>query len=303
MTATDEGFLAVLASKISVPADQLLFISCLLLTYPLSFLYLAIWPSNRVSKSNHRSQHGFLMVIGIVLCFLSYGWLGLFHAFLSALYSYGFMYWMVNMKSPVSERGWVPKGLFLVMMGHLSYCHLYRQIYNPSNPIDLTGTMMIVCTKVTSFAWNVWDGLQDQQAISSSQKRYAVTPDRFPSLLEYLGFIMFFPGVLTGPAIEYNDYQSCVTREWLQRKKKSDNVPVISPKTTFGPSMKRLGGAILVATFHVVMGWYFTSAEVLSPAFLAAPDSFQQIFKRLVYIYLYLHGVKAKFYFVWVSIF
>jgi lysophospholipid acyltransferase len=66
---------------------------------------------------------------------------------------------------------------FIFVMAHMSISHLIRQIYQtPDDVIDYTGYLpqlhranfsaqMILCQKLTSFAWNVYDGRQNIDVI------------------------------------------------------------------------------------------------------------------------------------------
>ena len=51
-------------------------------------------------------------------------------------------------------------------MGHMSISHLIRQLYHtPDDVIDYTGAQMVLCQKLTAFAWNVYDGRQEIEVL------------------------------------------------------------------------------------------------------------------------------------------
>lgn len=87
----------------------------------------------------------------------------------------------------------------------MSSSHVIRALYNLSyETFEITGPQMVLTMKLSTFAWNVWDGRRpvgvwvqqiikyDTYATSSiqeldkwqSEKRVT----KYPSLLEFLGF-------------------------------------------------------------------------------------------------------------------
>ena len=45
--------------------------------------------------------------------------------------------------------------------------HVYRAIYEiPFETFDITGPQMVLAMKLTTFAWNVWDGRRPAEARS-----------------------------------------------------------------------------------------------------------------------------------------
>lgn len=56
----------------------------------------------------------------------------------------------------------MPWLVFAFTMGHLTINHVYRTIYEISpDVIEITGTQMVLVMKLSSFAWNVYDGRRD----------------------------------------------------------------------------------------------------------------------------------------------
>ncbi|RYY82691.1 hypothetical protein EON63_12865 [archaeon] len=86
--------------------------------------------------------------------------------------------------------------------------------------LTCAGTQMVLTMKLTSFAYNIYDGMYDYNTITqanpdksmeriySSRKKYAIT--RLPSLLEFMGYIYCFTCILAGPAFEYKDYEDSI---------------------------------------------------------------------------------------------
>jgi hypothetical protein len=49
--------------------------------------------------------------------------------------------------------------IFLKENSHHLHSHIYRQLWNAGNAVDLTGPMMVIAIKVSSISWNFYDGL------------------------------------------------------------------------------------------------------------------------------------------------
>jgi lysophospholipid acyltransferase len=88
------------------------------------------------------------------------------------------------------------------------FSHLKSAVLSDNVRFDETSPMMVIVIKLTSFAWSVYDGTQDVSLLSEEQKHARI--ETMPSLLEFLGYIYFFPGFLVGPALEFTDYQKFI---------------------------------------------------------------------------------------------
>lgn len=93
---------------------------------------------------------------------------------------------------------------------------------------------MVLVMKLTTFAWNVYDGRQpvevcpiavqvnyvltiSQQDLDKWQNERRVTDARFPSFLAFLGYAFYFPGFLVGPFLEYAEYDALVSEKLFSR--------------------------------------------------------------------------------------
>jgi lysophospholipid acyltransferase len=83
---------------------------------------------------------------------------------------------------------------------------------------------MVLVQKLTAFAWNVHDGRQNidvsfswfygdsrltMKSLLPWQKDRAILAP--PNLLDYFGYIFFFPGFMTGPSTDFAEYKRWVT--------------------------------------------------------------------------------------------
>lgn len=68
---------------------------------------------------------------------------------------------------------------------------------------------MVLCMKLTAFAWNVHDGRQKSDGLSGSQQYRMIK--QMPGVIPFLGYCFFFPSVLVGPSFDYVEYDNFVT--------------------------------------------------------------------------------------------
>eukprot|EP00842_Homolaphlyctis_polyrhiza_P002108 jgi/Hompol1/2899/HPOL_006217-RA len=100
---------------------------------------------------------------------------------------------------------WAPFVVFLLTMAVLGANHLYVQwIAKQTAMMDATAPMMVQVMKLTSFVWSAHDGTCDDSTLSDSQRKRAIK--RMPTLLEFIGYITFFPSFLIGPTFPFMDY-------------------------------------------------------------------------------------------------
>lgn len=97
---------------------------------------------------------------------------------------------------------------FTFLMGHMSISHIYRQIADDPSVVDITGPQMVLVMKLSAFCWNVHDGRLPDKDLTDAQKYAAIR--KFPSILDYAGYVLFFPSLFAGPAFDYVDY-----RRWI----------------------------------------------------------------------------------------
>ena len=97
---------------------------------------------------------------------------------------------------------------FVFTMGHLSYSHITRQAAADPSIIDITGAQMVMVMKLSAFCWNVADGALPEDQLSDHQKDRRLV--EIPSMIDFAGYVFFFPALMAGPSFDYIDY-----RHWL----------------------------------------------------------------------------------------
>jgi len=84
----------------------------------------------------------------------------------------------------------------------LCSCHMYQMMFH----IDLSfdGVLMIQCLKCSSFAMVYYDGLRASKELSDEQMHWRIS--KMPNVLEFMGYVYFFPAFLAGPFFEIRTY-------------------------------------------------------------------------------------------------
>ena len=83
---------------------------------------------------------------------------------------------------------------------YLSGYHLYEIIWNYGGwSMNALALMMVLVCKYSLFAYNIQDGLTEEEKLNEEQKHYRVT--RKVTFLEYIGYINFLPTCIMGPPI------------------------------------------------------------------------------------------------------
>ncbi|KAF8607705.1 MBOAT-domain-containing protein, partial [Ceratobasidium sp. AG-I] len=184
-----------LSSALGAPPDQIRLIFCLLVAYPLSSVYV------KLPKNQPGVKHVFN--IGVSLFFLipilRLYW-GTVHVLVSAMFTYVVA---ARLRSP--HMPWI---VFGFVMSHLLVNHVYRTLYLTADDIEITGPQMVLVMKLSTFAWNIYDGRRSVQDLDPSQLATKITD--YPSLLEFLGYVLYPPGLLVGPAFEFVSYRALI---------------------------------------------------------------------------------------------
>ncbi|KKF92231.1 Lysophospholipid acyltransferase [Ceratocystis platani] len=67
---------------------------------------------------------------------------------------------------------------------------------------------MVLVMKLNAFCWNVADGLLPDDQLSDFQRDRMLK--ELPPLIDYAGYVLFFPSLFAGPAFDYSEY-----RQWI----------------------------------------------------------------------------------------
>ncbi|KAI8814739.1 MBOAT, membrane-bound O-acyltransferase family-domain-containing protein [Cladochytrium replicatum] len=102
-----------------------------------------------------------------------------------------------------------PVTVFIATLGLLCTQHAYYQFDDTKR--DDSGPSMILTIKLTMYAWSVYDGSKPANSLIEEVRDTAIRDP--PTLLEFLGYILFFGGWLVGPAFEFEDYRRFCNNE------------------------------------------------------------------------------------------
>lgn len=183
-------------------------------------------------------------------------------------------------------------------MSHLLINHVYAQMfveeYDPAI-IDVTGAQMVLVMKLTSFAWNVYDGQLPESKLTEFQKDRAVR--NHPSVIDFLAYAFYFPSLLTGPSYDYAEFARWMD---LSMFDVTINDPVKGRRRK--RRIPRSGRHAALRLFQGV-GWvilwikitaYVTLSYAQSPAFRQHP-----LVYRLLYLTVLGFTYRLKYYGAW----
>ncbi|TCD66824.1 lysophospholipid acyltransferase [Steccherinum ochraceum] len=222
--------------------DQLKLIFCLLVSYPLGSVFVRV-PSPAL-------KHAFNIAVTL---FYLLAMLNLANGALQLLASSLATYFIAaNVKT--SSMPWI---VFVVVMGHLTVNHIIRALFEFSyETVEITGPQMVLTMKLTTYAWNVFDGRRPIDELDKWQKEKRIA--QTPSLLSFLGYVCYFPGILVGPYLEFADYMSLVEGTVFKSVKAEDmkNSGLVPKGRKRVAYRKLITGLAFLGTFVVFGGSY-----------------------------------------------
>ena len=217
-------------------------------------------------------------------------WAGIRTLFISAATVYAFAYYLDSSLMP-----WLS---FIFLMGHMSLNHIYRHRINAPELVDITGAQMVLVMKLSAFAWNVHDGRLKEKDITDFQKEHRLT--QMPGLLDYAAYVLFFPGLMAGPAFDYIEFKRYIETSMFDLPPGTNpaNAPARRkkrriPRSGTPATIKMLTGLAWLLAFLQLGGRY-------APNKLLTPEYTQYNFLRRVWI-MYITGfvTRTKYYAVW----
>ncbi|KAL2164513.1 hypothetical protein VTH06DRAFT_3729 [Thermothelomyces fergusii] len=275
-----------LADKLGAGPDELKLIFSLLLSYPLAGLLKRV-PDARPAYKN-------LFSISISI-FILVGLFDLWDGLRTMLVSAGGTYAIAKFLRGSRYMPWVG---FVFLMGHMSINHIARQIANNPRSVDITGAQMVLVMKLNAFCWNVADGLLPEAELSDFQKDRRLT--ELPDLLDYAGFVFFFPSMLIGPAFDFAEYRRWLDTSMFEVPAHID--PAKKPPTRRKRKIPRSGTP---AMLKLVTGlaWIFAFLKLsayFDPSVLVQDEFLSYSFLyRLLILHMVGFTARTKYYGVW----
>lgn len=157
---------------------------------------------------------------------------------------------------------------------------------------------MVLVMKLSAFCWNVADGQLPSEQLSEFQKDRVLR--ELPSVLDFAGYVLFFPALFGGPAFDYADYRRWIDTTMFDVPAEVDpskKPPVRKkrriPRSGTPATWKAVTGLAWVGLFMILSGPY-SHAQLIDGSFL------EYGFLRRVWI-MYMTGLVARFkyYGVW----
>ncbi|KAF2157939.1 putative membrane protein [Myriangium duriaei CBS 260.36] len=265
--------------------DELKLIFQFLLSYPLAGVL------KRVPDSRPWAKNVFIVGVSIFyLIGLFDLWSGLGVLLVSAGGTYAI--------SSFVQGPYMPWVNFVFLMGYMSVSHIYRQIVSDPGLVDITGAQMVLVMKLTAFGWNVFDGTQKVEYLDDYQKVRALKS--LPSILDYLGYVFFFPSLMAGPAFDFADYRSWIETSMFDLPPGTD--PSKAPATRKKRRIPRSGTpAAINAAIGLAWILAFLQFSKLYSSSVVLDESYKGYsFVRRVWL-LHMLGMttRMKYYGVW----
>ncbi|GAB0135384.1 hypothetical protein EsDP_00003724 [Epichloe bromicola] len=275
-----------LSATVGASPDELKLIFSFLLSYPLAGLLKRV-PDAKPELKN-------IFIVGTSIFYLV-GLFDLWHGVMTIAVSAGGAYLIAKFMRKSPYMPWIG---FLFVMGHMSISHVRRQAANSPSTVDITGAQMVMVMKLSAFCWNVADGQLSDELLSDFQRDRAI--HELPTILDYAGYILFFPSLFAGPAFDYAEY-----RRWIDTT--MFDVPPNLESSKKPPSRKRrkIPRSGTPATFKAVTGLVWIALFVLFSAKYGheqlLQDSYVQhaLWRRIWIMYVINLVARLKYYGVW----
>ncbi|KAK3302116.1 MBOAT, membrane-bound O-acyltransferase family-domain-containing protein [Chaetomium strumarium] len=281
----DRPFIYV-ADKLGAGPDELKLIFSLILSYPLAGALKRVPDARPAYKNLFSLSISLFYLVGLFDL-----WDGLQTMLISAAGAYAIAKFLRG--SPYMP--WVG---FVFLMGHMSVNHIARQAANSPRSVDITGAQMVLVMKLSAFCWNVADGLLPEAELSDHQKDRRLA--ELPSLLDYAGFVFFFPSMLTGPAFDFAEYRRWLDTTMFEVPAGID--PAKKPPTrrkrkiprSGTPAMIKLVTSLLWIFAFLQLSAYFDHSVLLDDSYLE-----YGLIRRVLVMHMVGFTARTKYYGVW----
>ncbi|KAF7331726.1 Lysophospholipid acyltransferase [Mycena kentingensis (nom. inval.)] len=275
-----DAVFASVAGLVGASADQVKLIFCLLVAYPLGSVFIRI-PSSRPDL-----KHAFNIAVTATFFFpvLQLGQ-EFFQLLGSILATFFISKYVRGRRMP-----WI---VFVIVMGHLTVNHAIRMIMQYSyEKLEITAPQMVLAMKLTTFAWNVHDGQRPATDLDKWQMQKRVV--QHPSLLEFLGYSLYFPGMLVGPYLDFAGYMELVNetvfKKLTVKGKGGRNIPDGRKRVAY----RKMALGLAYLGVFVVVGGHWNFALTLTPWFVK-----QSMMMRIVILQFCGMMERTKYYAIW----
>eukprot|EP01117_Protostelium_nocturnum_P011104 TRINITY_DN4032_c0_g1_i1.p1 TRINITY_DN4032_c0_g1~~TRINITY_DN4032_c0_g1_i1.p1 ORF type:complete len:466 (-),score=113.71 TRINITY_DN4032_c0_g1_i1:43-1440(-) len=266
-----DSYFQSLSSSVGFPADQLKFLFSILCSYPACYLFHAL------PRDSKNLKHLFSIILSLNFLTFCCGTTAWIHSFVSSLVTYLILKFL--------PHGVAHKVAFAWAFLYMSVSHIYIIYTNYMGwDLDFTTMQMVLTLKLTSFAFNYYDG--NRKGLTAEQEKRSIK--ELPNLLEYFGFVYFFCGFLAGPAIEIREYQKFIDYSMFNDSYCQGEVPPSGK-----PALKALISGLAFLPLVILSG-YFPVTMFTTEAYAHAP-----IWEKTLRMFIHPALVRMKYYFGW----
>lgn len=260
----------------------------ILTTTALSFPFSAIF--KRLPDANYTAKCWFILAVS---SFYVFGICGLGSGLRTLLISSLGTYFITRYVR-TSSMPWIN---FLFLMGHLLTSHVSLQFFQEydATVIDITGAQMVMVMKLSAFGWNVHDAKVPQENLTEYTRSRVIK--EHPNILPYLGYVFFYPSLLTGPAFDYADFDKFI-HSTLFEDVPEDKRP--------GKRKRRIPRSGKQAFSKVLQGLFWAALFIILPKFIsldyALSSGFvtdKSFFFRIFYLWVLGLTYRLKYYTIW----
>ena len=300
--------MAAVLGALDFTLDQVVYALCLFVSYIFSSLYY--W--KLLKAKTEWVKNLYMVVVANLFLFACFGKWDISQVYAPILFTYygGKVF---------RKKWWMPIVNLAAVMILLSVSHFYRQFSTHSIDkyvVDITGPLMMLTIKLTSFAFDMHDStvwlarklpksprespVRKPEDVPGSEKesKFPVvdsatkyeTLRQYPSLLEFCGYALLFPGLLTGPVVSFYEYRTFINGTYYA------GVDVTCEAL---PGRKRRAlylftVAVLFLVIYVGYENVYPASYVVDPEFYARP-----LWYRFWYVHLSNFVARSKYYFAW----
>jgi hypothetical protein len=247
--------------------------------------------------SHAPTKHLFSIIVGIFMMQFVYGpnWI---HSLITAVGTY-----LIMAIGPAKYQHLI---VFVFVMGYMCVTHLYRMYVDYMGfSFDFTGTQMVLTMKLTSIAWNYYDGTVDKDNLEAKQEdkrkaavyayraRFAI--HKLPNPIEFFGYVYCFTCILAGPAFEYTDYMAGVNVNSIQPPKQEKSTQPRKPPSSVLAALGRLLIGLCWMLFYMKLFPTYATRMVAKQEFIASHG----LVYRCLFTSLALLVERSKYYYVW----
>ena len=298
--------------------QQVIFVSCLFFSYIFSFVYYSRFLHSR----NHTAKQIYIVIVANVFLWTSYThW--------EVLQVYGYILFTFGFAKAFRKHWWMPVVNFAVILGMLSGAHIWRQaLYSASldkYQIDVTGVLMMLTVKLTSFAFDIrdaWVWIRRSASIVIMRQNQKKGPDikqpngeqlppseknsrlpmvdnatkfgvlkKFPSFLEFAAYALLYPGVLTGPTVTFYEFRTFIDGSQFEKANFAKKALPGRKRRAFYCFVL----ALLMLAMYVGLGWKLSVSYMITDEFIRKP-----LWYRVSYLHFSNLVSRCKYYFAWI---